>query len=163
MLSSARRLGLKSRISPAFFRSRRVASRLSHVSFQPPIAQVVLLDRRQLLLRSMASDSGVGTVEGTIHKKLTDALAPAHLEVTNESSMHNVPKGSETHFKVVVVADTFEGMPLIKRHRLVNTLLKQELAADVHALSIQAKTQSQWEQSDHAIEPSPKCMGGAGK
>jgi hypothetical protein len=28
--------------------------------------------------------------------------------------MHNVPPGSETHFKVVVVSDKFDNLPLIK-------------------------------------------------
>jgi stress-induced morphogen len=70
----------------------------------------------------------------------------------NESFMHNVPKGSETHFKVVVVSDAFEGMALIKRHRAVNTTLKAELAAGVHALTITAKTPSEWEASGHHVE-----------
>lgn len=77
--------------------------------------------------------------------------------------MHNVPKGAETHFKVVVVSEQFEGLPSIKRHRTINALLKSELDAGVHALSIQAKTPAQWEQSGHAVESSPKCMGGSGK
>ena len=76
--------------------------------------------------------------------------------------MHNVPKNSETHFKVVVVSDMFDGSPLIKRHRTVNTLLKDELASGVHALSITAKTREQWDKS-HVVEPSPTCMGGSGK
>ena len=62
---------------------------------------------------------------------------PSHLEVINESNMHNVPKGSETHFKVVVVSDSFEGLSLVKRHRAVNEVLAQELQSGVHALSIQ--------------------------
>ena len=41
-------------------------------------------------------------------------MQPSHLEVINESHMHNVPRSSETHFKVVVVAEAFEGVPLIK-------------------------------------------------
>ena len=51
-----------------------------------------------------------------IEAKLRDAFAPAHLEVVNESHMHSVPKGSETHFKVVVVSDRFEGLSPVKRH-----------------------------------------------
>lgn len=62
---------------------------------------------------------------------------PTHLEVINESNMHNVPKGSESHFKVVVVSMDFENLSLIKRHRMVNDVLKDELAGGVHALSIQ--------------------------
>lgn len=60
----------------------------------------------------MASMSGV--VESGIRSKLTTLLEAKHEDVINESYMHNVPKGSETHFKVVVVSDKFEGLPLIK-------------------------------------------------
>lgn len=52
-------------------------------------------------------------VEKTIREKITSALDPVHLEVINESYMHNVPRGSETHFKVVVVSKEFENVPLI--------------------------------------------------
>ncbi|XP_053551920.1 bolA-like protein 1 [Bombina bombina] len=99
-------------------------------------------------------------VELSIRTKLTDNLEPTHLEVLNESSMHAVPKGSETHFKVIVVSDVFKGKSLIQRHRLVNELLKEELAGPVHALSIQAKTPQQWEENP-SISTSPACMGGS--
>lgn len=55
-----------------------------------------------------------GVVENTIRSKLRGALDTKHLDVINESYMHNVPKSAETHFKVVVVSDKFEGLPLIK-------------------------------------------------
>lgn len=55
-----------------------------------------------------------GVVENTIRSKLQDALDTKHLDVINESYMHNVPKSAETHFKVVVVSGKFEGLPLIK-------------------------------------------------
>eukprot|EP00079_Xenopus_tropicalis_P029574 XP_012825074.1 PREDICTED: bolA-like protein 1 [Xenopus tropicalis] len=99
-------------------------------------------------------------VENAIRSKLTETLKPSHLEVLNESYMHAVPKGSETHFKVVVVSESFLGKSLIQRHRLVNELLKDELAGPVHALSIQAKTPQQWEENP-AISNSPACMGGS--
>ena len=41
-----------------------------------------------------------------------------------QSYMHNVPRGSETHFKVVLVSEAFDGLSLIKRHRAVNSTLK---------------------------------------
>lgn len=53
-------------------------------------------------------------VEKSIQNKLTEKLEPSHLEIINESYMHNVPKGAETHFKVVVVSEKFSGLPLIK-------------------------------------------------
>ncbi|XP_063824618.1 bolA-like protein DDB_G0274169 [Ostrinia nubilalis] len=107
--------------------------------------------------------SALGVVEGTIRSKLQSALEAKHLDVINESYMHNVPKGAETHFKVVVVSDKFDGLPLIKRHRLVNDLLKEELHTGVHALSIIAKTPTQWDESDKVVESSPNCRGGFGK
>lgn len=53
-------------------------------------------------------------VEHSIHKKLVETFNPVHLDILNESHMHNVPPGSETHFKVVVVSDKFNNLPLIK-------------------------------------------------
>ncbi|KRT59159.1 BolA family protein, partial [endosymbiont of Ridgeia piscesae] len=71
--------------------------------------------------------------ESRIKEKLQSAFQPLHLEVTNESHMHNVPPGSESHFKVVLVSSQFEGERLIGRHRAVNKALVEELQAGVHA------------------------------
>ncbi|WAQ95853.1 Y7416-like protein [Mya arenaria] len=101
-------------------------------------------------------------VENLIKKKLQNAFQPSVLQVMNESYMHSVPKGSETHFKVVIVADKFDSLPLIKRHRLVNETLKEELDTGVHALSIVAKTPAQWEDTGGKVSRSPPCQGGAG-
>ncbi|KXJ08904.1 bolA-like protein DDB_G0274169 isoform X2 [Exaiptasia diaphana] len=103
------------------------------------------------------------SVQATITDKLTKKFQPQHMEVINESYMHNVPKGSETHFKVVVVSALFQDKPLIQRHRMVNDVLKNELESGVHALSIQAKTPTQWEASGHKVNMSPPCLGGAGR
>ncbi|KAL1506407.1 hypothetical protein ABEB36_005777 [Hypothenemus hampei] len=99
-------------------------------------------------------------IESSITNKLQE-LKPVFLKVINESYMHNVPKDAETHFKVVIVSEDFQALPLIKRHRMVNDILKSELQGGVHALSIVAKTPDQWK--DEEIEPSPNCRGGFGK
>jgi BolA protein len=96
-----------------------------------------------------------------IHDKLVDAFSPAALEVIDESHQHSVPKGAESHFKVVVVTDAFEGVPLVKRHRLVNETLADELAGQIHALSIFAYTPAQWTDRGEAIPKSPPCRGGS--
>lgn len=47
------------------------------------------------------------------------------------------PVGSETHFKVVIISDSFKAAKTpIARHRLVNEILRDEVASDgpVHAL-----------------------------
>merc|ERR1719348_997518 len=102
-----------------------------------------------------------GPVSSAIQAKLSEALSPVHLDVINESHMHNVPQGSETHFKVVVVSQQFKDVKLIGRHRLVNGILEQELQSGVHALSIVAKTPDQWGEGLQ-VEKSPACRGGFG-
>ncbi|KAL4239261.1 BolA-like protein 1 [Mactra antiquata] len=101
-------------------------------------------------------------IENSIRSKLAETFKPEVLDVINESYMHSVPKGSETHFKVVVVTEKFDSLPLIKRHRLVNETLQDELQNGVHALSIVAKTPKQWEESEGSVSKSPACRGGAG-
>lgn len=58
--------------------------------------------------------TGNGPVESSIRKKLESTLEPSYYNVVNESYMHNVPKGSETHFKVVVVSEKFDKQPLVE-------------------------------------------------
>lgn len=101
-----------------------------------------------------------GPIRQAITKKLTEFFKPIHLDVINESFMHNVPKGSETHFKVIIVSEMFTKKALIQRHRLVNETLKEELDTGVHAISIQAKTPEQWN-SNPKVAESPNCMGGS--
>ena len=68
------------------------------------------------------------SLRATIESKLTEALQPEHLEVINESHMHNVPAGSELHFKVVIVSGAFEGQGRVARQRAVNRALAGEMA-----------------------------------
>ena len=80
--------------------------------------------------------------------------------------MHNVPKGSETHFKVLVVSDAFDGLNRLARHRAVNKALSVEMTeGPVHALSILSHTASEWDAKGRPVivDPSPKCRGGFGK
>jgi stress-induced morphogen len=102
-----------------------------------------------------------GPVQSSIEDALVDALAPWHLAVVNESHMHSVPPGSESHFKVVIVSDAFEGKPLVARHRAVNAALKPQLDAGLHALSISAHTRAQWEARGGVVPDSPLCRGGS--
>ncbi|KAJ7361872.1 BolA-like protein 1 [Desmophyllum pertusum] len=117
---------------------------------------------RETKLLSTASQAMM-SVQEAITQKLTKEFKPVYLDVMNESYMHNVPKGSETHFKVVVVSSNFDDKPLIQRHRMVNEILKEELTTGVHALSIQAKTPEQWESSTKSVPKSPPCMGGSAR
>ncbi len=103
------------------------------------------------------------SVEQDIITKLNTSFELAYLEVLNESHMHNVPKDSETHFKVTIVSSDFEGKRLIQRQRLVNQLLSEELAGPVHALAQHTYTLKEWNKK-HGVSPdSPNCLGGGAK
>ena len=79
-----------------------------------------------------------------IESTLREALSPQRLEVVDESHLHAGHAGSrpggETHFRVRVVSDAFSGVSRIDRHRRVNALLAGELAGQVHALAIDARS-----------------------
>lgn len=115
------------------------------------------LNTQTLSLSRMAEF--VGPVQTTIERKLKETFNPAFLQVFNESYKHCVPKNSETHFKVVVVSDSFAGKTPVQRHRAVNAVLQEELTSGVHALSIQAKTGQQWEKSQKLVADTPPCLG----
>lgn len=99
-------------------------------------------------------------VEERIRKKLLDSFTPEVLDVVNESYQHNVPDGSESHFKVIVVSSEFDGQRLIQRHRAINKCLAYELANDIHALAIHVYTSDEWSKTED-VPLSPKCLGGS--
>jgi BolA protein len=101
------------------------------------------------------------SVRDTIVSKLQQALSPAHLEVENESHGHNVPRGSETHFKVVLACSAFEGKRSVARHQQVYAVLAEELSGGVHALALHTYTPSEWAALPGAAPQSPDCMGGS--
>ena len=101
------------------------------------------------------------TIKALIENKLLDAFSPLFLDVINESDNHNVPPGSESHFKVIIVANSFEEERLIKRHRAVNKVLSEELAEKIHALALHTYTEKEWHDYYAENTPlSPNCLGG---
>jgi BolA protein len=81
-------------------------------------------------------------VRQTIARKLVDAFAPASLNVVDESHQHEGHAGhrpgGETHFRIYIVAQAFQGKSRIERHRMINATLADELRAGIHALAIHA-------------------------
>lgn len=100
-------------------------------------------------------------VQAGIESKLTQALAPAFIEVVNESHMHSVPANSETHFKVTLVSDAFDGARKVQRHQQVYGLLQQELDGPVHALALYLYTPAEWQVRQQQTPDSPNCLGGS--
>lgn len=83
-------------------------------------------------------------VRAAIERKLTEALAPTRLEVVDDSGRHaghaGHRPGGESHFSVRVVSAAFAGKSRVERHRMVNSVLADELAGPVHALQLTAQT-----------------------
>ena len=100
------------------------------------------------------------TMQETIKRKIETGFAPAHLEVINESHMHSVPPGSESHFKLVIVSDRFHGEARVKRHQAVNKTLAEELGGGIHALSLLTLTPDEWRTREGSVPESPECRGG---
>ena len=84
------------------------------------------------------------TVKDIIAEKLREAFAPEALDVSDESHLHEGHMGhrpgGETHFRVNIVSEAFEGKSRIERHRMINAALAAELAGPIHALALKAQT-----------------------
>jgi len=81
-----------------------------------------------------------------IHQRLTDALAPESLDIEDDSASHvgHASAGGAGHFNVVIVSDKFEGLNLLKRHRLVYAAVDDIMNTEIHALSMKTYTPSEF-------------------
>lgn len=105
-----------------------------------------------------ASSSFIGPVQESLEETLQKEFEPTYLSVVNES--HGSLE-DESHFKVVIVSDKFDGQRLVQRHRTINGSVMNDNDGQLpfHALSITAKTNDEWD-SNNNVPDSPACMGG---
>ena len=80
------------------------------------------------------------SVADRIREKVTTALKPLRLEVTDESHQHAghvgaTPEG-ESHFRLTIVSPRFDRKSRVERQRMVYRVLAEEMAGPVHALSL---------------------------
>ena len=71
----------------------------------------------------------------SIKQSIVAGLACEHVEVA----------GDGTHWEALVVSPAFEGLSRIKQHQLVYAAMGDRMREEVHALSMQTLTPSQWE------------------
>jgi BolA family transcriptional regulator, general stress-responsive regulator len=81
------------------------------------------------------------TVE-QIRLALESQLRPVSLEIVDDSAKHAGHAGAREggHFRVVLVAELFNGRSQLERHRLVYAAVAPLMGQSVHALSIIART-----------------------
>ena len=94
-------------------------------------------------------------MELKIIRVLKDYFNPTSLQLINESHKHNVPEGSESHFKLILVTDAFKNMTLVKRHQEVYKALG-EVMNEIHALSMHLYDLNEYEKNPDIID-SPDC------
>ncbi|MDO4224190.1 MAG: BolA family protein [Acinetobacter sp.] len=84
------------------------------------------------------------------------ALQPQHIDILNESDRHGgYYPGKESHFKVVIVSEQFQGLRLVQRHQKVYALTPHLVTAGkIHALALHAYTPDEWQGQFPA---SPQC------
>lgn len=98
-----------------------------------------------------------------IKSQVSEVLNPVHLELVDESSQHSVPRGSESHFKLLVVSEQFKDLNRVERQRKVYSLLDGEFKNGLHALSLRALTPEEWQKTQEDEFQSPQCLGGSKK
>ena len=84
------------------------------------------------------------TISARIEQKLTEALVPSRLVISDDSARHQGHgghhPGGESHFHLTVVSALFEGRTRVERHRMVYDVLAEELAGRVHAVGLRTLT-----------------------
>ncbi len=91
-------------------------------------------------------------ISESIKFKLTEKFLPSFLDIKNVSHLHAHHKAmidlhashDQTHFNIIIVSDTFKGISLIARHRLIYSALQQEIQFHIHALAIKAFTKDEY-------------------
>jgi stress-induced morphogen len=94
-------------------------------------------------MTAMQPDQSAGRA-ARLEAILTQAFAPALLEVTDDSARHaghtGARPGGETHYSVLLVAARFEGMNRVARSRAVHEALAPEFGTGLHALALTLRT-----------------------
>lgn len=88
------------------------------------------------------------SVAKSMEQKLKTALSPIHLVIEDDSARHAGHAGAdpagETHFNVMIVSEKFASCSRVARQRMVYDLLADELASQVHALSLKTLAPSEF-------------------
>ncbi|XP_060554514.1 bolA-like protein 2 [Ruditapes philippinarum] len=73
-----------------------------------------------------------------LEEKIKSCIEVTHVKITDTSD------GCGAKFQALVVSPKFEGMPLLQRHRLINSAVEEEMK-QIHAFQIKSLTPQQYE------------------
>jgi len=74
-----------------------------------------------------------------IKKKINKELEPKEISIINNSHLHSKHKSfnpEKYHLKIIIRSDKLKKMDQIEAHKLVYSILKNEMINDIHALEI---------------------------
>ena len=133
----------------------------SLLSSQSLLAKQRAFSSTTVNMSSKNGSAGGGPRQILIEERLKDIFNPIHLDVQNVS---HGQKSAESHFKVIVVSEQFEGTRLFGRHRAINAAVSEsDGSLGFHSLEIgAAKTPTEWN-INSSVKDSPKCAGGDGR
>ena len=94
-------------------------------------------------------------IQDVIKKILIKDFNPSVLKIVNESYMHSVPRNAETHFKLVIVSDSFNNISQVKRHQIIYKSL-EDIMKQIHALSINSFDEAEYSKNPIILD-SPNC------
>ena len=80
-------------------------------------------------------------IEKKIEKKIAEALKDSKVFTQDMT-------GNNDHFNLIVISDTFEGLSLIKQHRIIYQILEGMITKEIHALQIKTLTWKQWKKEN---------------
>jgi acid stress-induced BolA-like protein IbaG/YrbA len=67
----------------------------------------------------------------TIEQMIRAGLPDAQVDVSGDDGVH---------FEALVVSPTFQGLPTLKRHRMVYATLGSSMGNEIHALGLRTRT-----------------------
>ena len=77
-----------------------------------------------------------------IEKIIRDHTNPYFFSIKDVSEEHrghqSFKEGVESHFEIIIVAEKFYNKNKIERHRIVNTILKEEFLSGLHSITLKA-------------------------
>ena len=94
-----------------------------------------------------------------LYARIQAAFHPEFVTIENESHMHSSGRGADSHFKLVIVSDAFEGMRKVQRHQQLYQLFADDLKNGIHALALHLYTPAEWQQAGEVFPKSPNCAG----
>ena len=152
-----------SNVNPEFINAAKISQSLTPGRNNGFLNMLAVMKKKALMLEQMEDEAGsseesedliVTTFEERDGKPMYNQmmgtlirlLKPNKIELIDNSDQHAGHAGSkgweesgESHFSLVIVADAFSGLPLVKRHQLIYMLLG-EVMPKIHALTISAKS-----------------------